>query len=188
MWYTFDGGLHNYTFTDFNDTFDQIVWDSVPDGNITLIFYASDLAGNIGFAEVSIVKDATGPIIVITSPTSGGDFGVNAPAFIITVTDDHLDSIWYSLDEGLTTHDITSNATIDQTVWAALSEGSITITFYANDTLGNLSFEDVSITKSIPSGGADPTIITVVIVVSIVGGVVVIAGVYVFMKRRLTPA
>jgi len=151
---------------------------------ITLTFYASDILGNIESAEVNFVKDTTGPIIVINSPSSGSEFGVSAPAFIITITDDHLDSIWYSLDGGLTTHDITTNATIDQTAWAALSEGSITITFYVNDTLRHETFNDVIITKSVPPVGDDPTIVIVIVVVSIVGGVAVLAGVYLFIKKR----
>ena len=106
---------------------------------------------------------------------------------MITVTDNHLDSMWYSLDGGVTTFAITANATIDQATWAALSEGSVTITFYANDTLGNLTFEEVVITKEIPPGGIDPTTIIIIVVVSIVGGVAVIAGVYLFMKKRATP-
>ena len=64
--------------------------------------------------------------------------------------------MWYTLNGGLTTYLITTNASIDQTVWATLSEGSITITFYANDTLGNEAFEDVIITKSIPPRWGGP--------------------------------
>ncbi len=184
MWYTLDGGLNNYTFTKFTGIIDQSVWNAMTDGIITLTFYASDKPGNIGSAEVSIEKDATGPIIVIESPSSGSEFGVNAPGFIIIVTDDHLDSIWYSLDGGVNNFTITLNATIDHTTWASLPEGSITITFYANDTLGNLSFEEITITKSIPSGGVDPTVIVVIVVVSIVAGVAVIAVIYIFMKKR----
>ncbi len=187
MWYTLDGGLHNYTFTGSIGTLEQSSWDIISDGSITLTFFASDKPGNIGSANVNIIKDTTGPIITITSPTSGADVGSNAPAFIITVTDDHLDSVWYSLDGGLTNYTITTNATIDQSAWAALSEGSITITFYANDTVGNLSFEEVTITKEIPSGGLDPTTIIIIVVVSVVGGVTVIAGIYIFMKKRATP-
>ena len=93
--------------------------------------------------------------------------------------------MWYSLDGGLTNYAI--SITIDQAAWAALSDGSITITFYANDTLGNLSFEEITITKTIPSGGVDPAILIVNVVVSIVGGVAVIAGVYIFMKKRAAP-
>ena len=187
MWYSLDGGLHNYTFNEFTGNIDQTAWDAISNGIITLTFYANDIPGNIGSAEVTVVKDTTGPIIVINSPSTGSEFGVSAPAFIITITDDHLDSVWYSLDGGLTNFVITTNATIDLTAWSALPEGSVTITFYANDTLGHLTFEAVTITKSIPSGGIDPTIIVVIVVVSIVGGVAVIAGVYVFMKKRATP-
>ncbi len=185
MWYTLDGGLHNYTITEVTGTIEQSAWEGLSDGTITLTFYASDIPGNTDSADVNIVKDATGPIIVVNSPSSGSEFGVSAPSFSITITDDHLDSVWYSLDGGLTTYAITTNATIDQTAWAALSEGSITVTFYANDTLGNEASEDVNITKSIPAGGPDMgVIITIIVVVSIVGGVAVLAGVYIFMKKR----
>jgi len=187
MWYSLDGGLHNYTFTEFTGTIEQLAWDALSDGMITLTFYASDVPGNIGSAELTIIKDTQAPTITINSPADDEVFGASAPAFIITVNDESLDSMWYSLDGGLTTHAITTNATIDQTAWTALSEGSITITFYANDTLGNLSFEEVTITKNIPSGGIDPIMVIVIIVVSVVGGVAVIAGVYIFMKKRAAP-
>jgi len=183
MWYTLDGGLHNYTFTD-NGTINPTPWAALLDGPVEIIFYANDTLGRLASAGVNIVKDATGPIIVITSPVDDEEFGTQAPLFNITITDDHLDSIWYSLDGGVTTYAITTNATIDQTAWAALSEGTITITFYANDTLGHETSEDVIITKSIPPAGDDPTIVIVIIVVSIVGGVAVLAGVYLFMKKR----
>ena len=187
MWYTLDGGLHNYTFIEFTGTIEQSAWDSLVDGSTTLTFYASDMPGNIGSIDVIIVKDTTGPVIVITSPFSEAEFGVNAPAFIIIVTDDHLDSIWYSFEGSLINYTITTNTTIDQTAWAFLPGGSITITFYANDTLGNLSFEEVTITKSIPPGGEGLPIEIIIIDLFLVGGVVVIAVVIIFIKRRKTP-
>ncbi len=186
MWYSLDDGLHNYTFTEFTGTIDQFAWDTMTDGVITLTFYASDTPGNIGYSNINILKDSTSPIIIINSPSPGAEFGVDAPSFIITVTDDHLDSVWYSLDSGLTTYIITTNTTINQIAWAALSEGSITITFYANDTAGNLAFEEVILTKTIPSDEFDPTMVIVTVVVSIVGGIAVIAGIYIFMKKRIT--
>jgi len=187
IWYTLDGGLHNYTFTELSGNIEQSAWDALSDGMITLSFYASDIPGNMGTADVSIIKDTVVPLIIIDSPSPGAEFGATAPAFIVTITDYNLDSVWYSLDGGLTTYAITTNATIDQAAWVALSEGSITITFYTNDTAGNLTFEEVTITKNIPAGGIDPSVIIVIIVVSVVGGVAVIAGVYIFMKKRATP-
>ena len=187
MWYTINAGINNYTFIE-NGIIYQSAWDAMPDGTVTLTFYASDKPGNIGMAEVSVVKDATAPIIVINSPASSDVFGASAPSFELSITDDYLDSMWYTLDGGLTNYAITTNATIDQTAWTALLEGSITITFYANDTLGNLSFEEVTVTKSIPLDVVDPTIIVVIVVaVSIASGVAIAAVLYIYLKKRASP-
>ncbi|NVM34226.1 MAG: hypothetical protein HWN81_01440 [Candidatus Lokiarchaeota archaeon] len=91
--------------------------------------------------------------------------------------------IWYSFDGGLTTYAITNNIIFNQTAWSELSGGNVTITFYARDLAGNEASESVTVTKSVPSG-LDPGVIITIVIVSIVGGVAVIAGVYVFMKKR----
>ncbi|MFX0155673.1 MAG: nitrous oxide reductase family maturation protein NosD, partial [Candidatus Hodarchaeota archaeon] len=109
MWYTLDGGLHNYTFTEFIGTIDQSVWESISDGMITLTFYASDKAGNIGSSGVNIEKDTQAPSIIINSPNTGDTYGVSAPSFIVEISDDNLDSMWYSLDGGLTNFTFTNN-------------------------------------------------------------------------------
>jgi len=103
------------------------------------------------------------------------------------ITDDFLDKMWYTLDGGLNNYTFTENGTINQVAWEALPQGSVTITFYARDIVGNEAFEEVMIIKSIPSGGIDPTIIMVIVVVSVVGGIAVIAVIYIFMKKRATP-
>ena len=187
MWYTLDGGLHNYTFT-VNGSIDQSAWNAISDGAVILKFYANDTLGHIGSAEVSIIKDATAPTIVINSPTEGEEFGVQAPLFNITITDEHLDSIWYSFDGGVTTHAITNNAILNQTAWAALPEGDVTITFYASDTLGNEASESVTVIKNIPAGGPDTGVIITIIVVSVVVGVAIAAVAYFFIKKRAAPA
>ncbi len=55
MWYTLDGGLNNYTFIE-NGTIDQAVWDILPEGSVTIRFYARDIAGNVAFEEVTVLK------------------------------------------------------------------------------------------------------------------------------------
>jgi parallel beta-helix repeat protein len=55
MWYTLDGGLNNYTFIG-NGTINQTVWDVLPDGTATIIFYARDIVGNVAFEEVTVIK------------------------------------------------------------------------------------------------------------------------------------
>jgi parallel beta-helix repeat protein len=55
MWYTLDEGLTNYTFTE-DGYVDQSAWDILPNGRVTIRFYARDVAGNISVAEVIIRK------------------------------------------------------------------------------------------------------------------------------------
>ena len=94
--------------------------------------------------------------------------------------------MWYSFDGGLTTFAFTNNTVFNQTVWTELSEGNVTITFYARDIAGNEATEEVTVIKSVPSG-LDPSMIITIVVVSVVGGVAVISVVYIFMKKRTTP-
>ncbi|MHA1197409.1 MAG: NosD domain-containing protein [Promethearchaeota archaeon] len=43
-------------FGDVAPNFTQVIWNALPDGNITIRFYARDLAQNIVFAEITIIK------------------------------------------------------------------------------------------------------------------------------------
>ncbi|KKK46172.1 MAG: hypothetical protein Lokiarch_03580 [Candidatus Lokiarchaeum sp. GC14_75] len=152
MWYSIDGGLNNYTST-ANGIIEQTVWGPISDGNLTFTFYARDIFENIGSADVIIEKDTQAPIITINSPYTGEIFGNDAPFFNVTVTDPNLDSVWLELDGSNYELSIPIIGAINQTVWAALPEGSYTITLHANDTLGHSTSEAVTITKSVPSGG-----------------------------------
>lgn len=186
LWYTLNGGVPYY-ISPGNGTIDQSAWNNMSDGVITLNFYASDTLGHIGSAEVSIIKDTTTPIIIINSPVEGERFGNNAPLFNLTITEDNLDSLTYSFDGGITTYAITNNTIFNQTAWTTLSQGEVTITFFARDLAGNEAFESVTVIKSVPSG-LEPGVIITIVIVSVVGGVAVIAGVgYVVLKKRVTP-
>lgn len=57
IWYTIDGGLNNYTITQFSGTINQTAWDASPYGDVTIGFYAKDYVGNIGYGEVVVKKD-----------------------------------------------------------------------------------------------------------------------------------
>jgi len=181
MWYTIDGGINNYTFIE-NGIINQSVWAAKTEGSVTITFYASDIPGNIGIDEVSVVKDTTAPIIVINSPTDDEEFGTQAPLFNITVTEINLDVMEYSFDGGVTTYVFTNNTVFNQTTWAALTEGDVIITFYARDLAGNEASEAVTIVKI--AAGLDPIIIITIVVVSIAGGVAVAAVIYIYIKKR----
>ena len=71
----------------------------------------------------------------------------------LTVIDPNLDSVWLELDGLIYELSIPIIGTINQTAWAALPEGSYTITLHANDTLDHSTSGAVTITRSVPSGG-----------------------------------
>ncbi|MFW9989194.1 MAG: NosD domain-containing protein, partial [Candidatus Odinarchaeota archaeon] len=186
-WYTIDGGINNYTFTE-NGVINQSAWDALSDGNAIITFYARDLAGNTGSKEVLVQKDTQAPVITINSPASGDEFGNTPPSFNITVTDPNLDTIWYTVNNSITILGNILEWTIPQEVWDALPEGSTTIMVYANDTLGHTSSQSLSLTKNIPSSkgiGLDNFMIGVLITLfSSVAIVVVITKMY--RKKQLT--
>lgn len=185
MWYTIDGNINNYTFIE-NGIINQTAWAAKTEGSVTITFYARDIPKNIGIDEVSVVKDTTAPIIVINSPTDGEEFGTQAPLFNITVTEINLDVMEYSFDGGVTTYVFTNNTVFNQTAWAALPEGDVTITFYARDLAGNEASEAVIVVKT--AAGLDPGVIIIIVVVSIAGGIAVAAVIYIYIKKRSATA
>lgn len=69
-------------------------------GTVIIIFYANDSLKNIAFANVSVYKDSLSPIITIHNPEPGELFGIPSPTINVSVYDDHLESVWYQLDNG----------------------------------------------------------------------------------------
>jgi hypothetical protein len=146
IWYTLDGGTTNYTITDLTGTFNHLAWEALSEGSLTIRFYANDTAGNIGSAAVTVKKDISAPVITIIFPLPDSIFGLVAPNYNISINELDLDTIWYTLDGGITNYTITDlTGTFNHTAWEALSEGSVTIRFYANDTAGNIGFIDVEV-------------------------------------------
>ena len=183
--HAFEDGIDNT----WNSTFFGNYWDnhtgpdtSPQDGIVDDPY--THIGGPTGSIDYLPIAEDGSPSITINSPDPSEVFYSIAPSFNVIITDDYLDEMWYTIDGGLNNYTFTDNGTIDQSAWDAKSVGSITITFYANDTLGHEASEDVIITKSIPSDGDDPTIVIVIVVVSIVGGVAVIAAAYLFLKKR----
>ena len=188
MWYTLDGGVTTYPFTGFSGMIDQAAWDALPDGDITMTFYANDKAENMGSTEVIVLKDTQAPIIVINSPEDDEVFRDNAPSFDLTVTDLSLEEISYSLDGGVTIFTANATGTIDQEAWAALPIGDVTITFYAIDEAGHLASAEVTVEKKAPTEeffiGLDFFITSILILMfSGVAVVVIIAKIH--SKKRI---
>jgi len=150
IWYTIDLGLTNITIVGEIGIIDQAVWNNAPNGTINIQFYADDELNNIGFAQVNVRKDILAPNIIINSPSQNEILPEAAPDFDLTILDGNLDTIWYTLDGGII-NTITSSpmGTISQFVWDYYLNETVTIRFYANDTLGHIGFQEVIIRKDI---------------------------------------
>ncbi|TKJ24164.1 MAG: hypothetical protein CEE43_00340 [Promethearchaeota archaeon Loki_b32] len=150
-WYTIDGGDTNYTFYGTLEQINQTAWTELNDGQVTIQFYANDSLGYLGFTNIKIEKDTTAPIIIITSPNNNDVFETKAPTFQISIDELNLESMWYSLDGGITNITFSElNGVINQSIWYNIHGGDILITFYAQDRPGNIGIESVLVKKRYP--------------------------------------
>ena len=139
MWYTLDYGVTNITYTLFNGTINQSEWNKIGNGTVDIRFYVLDRAGNAVFADVTVRKEISDPIVIINAPLENEVFGSTAPFFNVSVIEPDFDSMWYTLDDGI--NNITASGftgDISQTEWNKKNSGVITIRFYANDMWGNI--------------------------------------------------
>ena len=148
MWYTINNNKIKHFF-DSNTTIEQSIWDQLGDGNVKITFYIEDIFFLTGSAQVIVIKDLVAPSINIIAPIPNQVFGTLSPSYNVEIYDSTLDSMWYSLDGGLTNRTFTTNGTIDPTSWSLKSNGSVIVSFYANDTIGRISVKEVTIKKDI---------------------------------------
>ncbi|MHA2184956.1 MAG: DUF2341 domain-containing protein, partial [Promethearchaeota archaeon] len=147
IWYTLDGGINNYTGA-LSGTIDSTAWSNAGQGSVTIIFYVNDSAGNWDSMSVDINRDTIDPSIdSIDSPSSGAWFNSTPPNYSLSITEANLDEIWYTLDGGVNNYTGVPSGTIDSTAWSNAGQGSVTITFYVNDTAGNWDSMSIDINR-----------------------------------------
>ncbi|MBD3202398.1 MAG: hypothetical protein GF316_20465 [Candidatus Lokiarchaeota archaeon] len=120
------------------------------DGLICIIFYANDSCGHISKEKITLIKDSITPDLTIISPHDQDLFGINPPEFIVKIADPHRDFMWYSFDGGITNIFFEENTTFTLSEWEKYSE-SVNITFYANDSVGNIISKEITLLKDIES-------------------------------------
>ena len=119
------------------------------DGLHTIQVFGNNSLGTIYSSDIRYFSvDTLSPIITINSPLQNEYFGSTAPNFDVSITEPNLNTIWYTLDNGLTNITFTGfTGTINQTEWDDQVDGQVTIRFYANDTFGYINYIDVLINK-----------------------------------------
>ena len=177
MWYDLNRGT-DFLFED-NGTFSSTEWGNMPNGTVTITFYANDNASNVASKSIIVRKDIEAPTIVINSPISNDLFGETTPHYTVAITDSSgVNTMWYTLNGGENNIFI-SNGTIDATEWSELENGDVIITFYARDNADNMASKSVTVKKGYVS--PLPILIIVAIIASLSVGIIIAAMI---MHRR----
>lgn len=189
IWYSVDSNIRFLT----NSTpllLDQLIWNAIAEGAFTIELFANDTAGNLNdFYTLNLIKDISAPIVNIVYPLPDEIYSTSAPQIIVTINDATLDSTWYSIVGTNYTFEFTAiigtnNITIDQDAWNSLSEGEVTIIFYANDSLGRESSDSITLEKDLPEVFDWLAFLTDPIVLTIIGVVIAIVVIVILVKRR----
>jgi hypothetical protein len=169
---------------------DQLIWNSIAEGAFTIELFANDTAGNLNnFYTLNLIKDISAPIVDIRHPLPNAPYGIDAPIISLTINDATLNTTWYSIVGTNYTIEFTAiiginNITIDQDAWNSLSEGEVTIIFYANDSLGRESSDSITLEKDLPEVFDWLAFFTDPIVLTIIGVVIAIVVVTIILVRR----
>jgi hypothetical protein len=179
-WYTLDGGTTNITFSGLTGIINQIEWDKKGTGIVNIRFYANDIIGRVGYAEVSVFKDIDNPLITINEPSQDEKFGDTAPNYDISILEPNLESIWYTLDDGINNYTIYQyTGTINQAAWEAAPYSIITIRFYAKDLAGNIDYKEVVVEKIEEFPWE-----LIILISSISGGAVIGVAIILIIRRK----
>jgi hypothetical protein len=129
--------------------FDQEIIPLPEEGDHTIQLFGRDAeSGEILKTEIQYFSiDTISPEILIYSPIADESFGLT-PKYNISIIESHLESIWYTIDGGVTNYTIDElNGTIDQYAWSATPFGPVILSFYAKDVTNNTGYKEVTITK-----------------------------------------
>ncbi len=173
--HAFDDGVDNT----WNTTTIGNYWDNwtIPDiNNDGIVDDPYTYIGGMGNTDYLPIAEDGAPQITIISPSEGEIFGVIAPNFNVNITDVYVYEMWYTIDGGLNNYTFTGTiGTINQSLWDSTADGTITLTIYARDIIGNIGSAEVNILKRISSpGGLTPEMIIFIITVSVLGGIAII--------------
>ncbi|MHA2184727.1 MAG: NosD domain-containing protein, partial [Promethearchaeota archaeon] len=135
-----------------SEAFDLVIWNSLlEEDEFSIYFYANDSAGNMNsIVMYTLYKDIRNPIITINYPDPNYLFGPKSPGFNISISEGNLNSTWYTIIGSSTNFTFSGlTGTINQALWDEFGNGTLTLRFYANDTLNNLGFAEVTVSKNI---------------------------------------
>lgn len=191
-WYTIIGSGENFIFETSSFEVNSSLWMDQAQGSFTIRVFANDSAGNIGYADVNLIKDTINPFIMINSPLSGSKFGTTPPTINLTITEMYLDQLWFIINDSSTLNFVAASSgenvfALESSLWELIPEGHVLITFFTNDTVGNLGTISITIIKQIPEEKPEPPSIPgfslLVILIILLSSVVILSRRNIIKKK-----
>jgi hypothetical protein len=145
-WYIVNGSSEKIKFSGDSGSIDINNWTSLDNGTLTLKFWINNTAGVINSDEIIVKRDITDPVISITTPSKSQEFE-NFPSFELDIDEPHIKEIWYTIDGGQNNWTCSATDDISEFCWTNADLGNVTLTFYVNDTAGNIGFAEINVTK-----------------------------------------
>jgi len=118
----------------------SVAWS---EGNHNVTIWVNDSANNIVNSVVTFTIDTTNPTITILAPQNNTNLTNKYVNIIYNVSDDNLDSCWYSNDTMSVNTTLAGCVNVTDVVW---SVGDHNVTVYVNDTAGNENGSTISFT------------------------------------------
>ncbi|HMF30730.1 MAG TPA: SBBP repeat-containing protein [Candidatus Lokiarchaeia archaeon] len=145
-WYSLDGGTTNTTCGLFGTLATQ--WGSRPNGTVIVTCWANVSVGYINYTNVTIQKDIIPPSFAGTGLAPNQLCGAAAPSFSLNIIGGNLNATWYSLDGGVTNTTCGLFGTL-AAQWYPLPNGIVAVTFWANNSVGNVNSTSVTLQKDV---------------------------------------
>ncbi|MFX1497910.1 MAG: ABC transporter substrate-binding protein [Promethearchaeota archaeon] len=87
------------------------------------------------------------PVLEINSPIDNSIFANTAPTFNLTINKINYNTIWYTIDNGITNITCGMSGQISPTLWNGLDDGFCTLKFFVEDSNGSIVTDEVLIYK-----------------------------------------
>lgn len=138
----------NRTIDDVWFVIDITVWDTVLNGSWILKVYLNDTSGNSDTDEKWFYKDIIAPYIFISSHINYSLVGKVSPTFTLSYLEGNYNRSWYFIWNGSQWSDkflfSGTSVKIDQTAWINIvKNGTVILSFYANDIVDNENATDI---------------------------------------------
>lgn len=145
--YSSQSKWNNSEIGNYWDNFTGLDYDDDGIGDIPHIISASPLVQD--FLPIwDDGDDPTPPILNIINPSYSQFLGIKTPVYELDSKSLYIDKMWYNLNGTTMNQTITSySGFFNSSQWSSFNSGVIDIHFYANDSLGNIGYVDVTIEK-----------------------------------------